>query len=125
MPSPDKEKYRDKRPPLHFPKNSGRMKYRGSDTMNDSLTMLLEKAKNDKALTERIYATRTEKNPVNALCELATTEGFPITAAELLYDGEETCAAMCRSVNGGGVETPDGWDDVYEMFFAALDYMKK
>ena len=93
--------------------------------MNDSLTMLLEKAKNDKALTERIYATRTEKNPVNTLCELATTEGFPITAAELLYDGEETCAAMCRSVNGGGVETPDGWDDVYEMFFAALDYMKK
>lgn len=92
--------------------------------MNDSLTMLLEKAKNDKALAARIYATRGGKNPVNALCALATAEGFPITAAELLYDGEETCAAMCRSVNGGGVETPDGWDDVYEMFFAALDYMQ-
>ena len=34
----------------------------------------------------------------------------------------QSCAAMCRSVNGGGVDTPDGWDDVYEMFFAALDY---
>lgn len=96
----------------------------GSDTMNDSLTMLLEKAKNDNALTERIYATRNGRNPVNALCELATAEGFPITAAELLYDGEETCAAMCRSVNGGVVETPNGWDDVYEMFFAALDYLQ-
>lgn len=93
--------------------------------MNDSLTMLLEKAKNDKALTERIYATGNDRNPVHALCELATDEGFPITAAELLYDGEETCAAMCRSVNGGGVDTPNGWDDVYEMFFAALDYMQK
>lgn len=93
--------------------------------MNDSLTMLLEKAKNDPGLTERIYATRNERNPVNALCELSTAEGFPVTAVEFLYDGEETCAAMCRSVNGGGVDTPNGWDDVYEMFFAALDYMNK
>ena len=93
--------------------------------MNDSLTMLLGKAKNNAELTARIYATRNSANPVNALCALATDEGFPITAAELLYEGEETCAAMCRSVNGGGVDTPDGWDDVYEMFFAALDYMNK
>ena len=93
--------------------------------MNNSLTMLLEKAAKDKALTERIYATRNDRNPVNALCELATAEGFPITAAELLYEGEESCAAMCRSVNGGGVDTPVGWDDSYEMFFAALDYMNK
>ena len=69
--------------------------------MNDSLTFLLEKSKNNKELTERIYATRNGRNPVNALCELSTAEGFPITAAELLYDGEETCAAMCRSVTAG------------------------
>lgn len=93
--------------------------------MNNSLTMLLEKAAKDKALTERIYATRDGRNPVNALCELASAEGVPITAAELLYEGEESCAAMCRSVNGGGVDTPVGWDDSYEMFFAALDYMNK
>ncbi len=93
--------------------------------MNDSLTMLLDKAGNNAELTQRMYVTRNDRNPVNALCELSTAEGFPITAAEFLYDGEETCAAMCRSVNGGGVDTPDGWDDVYEMFFAALDYMKK
>lgn len=91
--------------------------------MNDSLTLLLEKAKNDKLLKERIYATRTDRNPVNALCELSTAEGFPITAAELIDEGETSCAAMLRSVNGGGVEAPDGWDDLYEMFFAALDYM--
>ena len=54
-----------------------------------------------------------------------TAEGFPITAAELIYEGEESCAAMCRSVYGGGVDTPEGWNDSYEMFFAALDYMNK
>ena len=91
--------------------------------MNDSLTLLLEKARNDKLLRERIYATRSGRNPVNALCELSTAEGFPITAAELIDEGETSCAAMLRSVNGGGVEAPDGWDDLYEMFFAALDYM--
>ncbi len=91
--------------------------------MNDSLTLLLEKAKNDKLLKERIYATRADRNPVNALCELSTAEGFPITAAELIDEGETSCAAMLRSVNGGGVEAPDGWDDLYEMFFAALDYI--
>lgn len=46
--------------------------------MNDSLTMLLEKAKNDKQLKDRIFATRSERNPVNALCVLATAEGFPL-----------------------------------------------
>ena len=91
--------------------------------MNDSLTGLLEKAKNDKELRDRIYATRDDRNPVNALCVLSTSEGFPITAAELIYEGEESCAEMLRSVNGGGVEAPDGWDDLYEMFFAALDYI--
>lgn len=91
--------------------------------MNDSLTELLKKAKNDKELRERIYATRNDQNPVNALCVLSTSEGFPITAAELIYEGEESCAEMLRSVNGGGVEAPEGWDDLYEMFFAALDYI--
>ena len=66
--------------------------------MNDSLTLLLEKAKNDKLLKERIYATRADRNPVNALCELSTAEGFPITAAELIDEGETSCAAMLRSV---------------------------
>ena len=92
--------------------------------MNDSLTLLLEKARNDKLLRERICATRRDRNPVNALCELSTAEGFPITAAELIDEGETSCAAMLRSVNGGGVEAPEGWDDLYEMFFAALDYIR-
>ena len=41
--------------------------------MNDSLTGLLEKAKNDKELRDKIYATRNDRNPVNALCVLSTS----------------------------------------------------
>lgn len=88
--------------------------------MNDSLSELLKKAKNNGELKTRIFATRNDINPVDALCKLATSEGFPITSAELIYESEKSCAEMLRSVNGGGVEAPDGWDDLYEMFFAAL-----
>ena len=91
--------------------------------MNDSLSDLLKKAKNNSELKARIYATRNDRNPVDALCKLATAEGFPITSAELIYESEKACAEMLRSVNGGGVEAPEGWDDLYEMFFAALAFI--
>lgn len=88
--------------------------------MNDSLNSLLAMAGKDPELKKRILETRNSPNPVTALCELSTSEGFPVTSSELINTGEEACAAMLRSVNGGGVEAPDDWDDLYEMFFAAL-----
>jgi len=88
--------------------------------MNESLNSLLAAAGKDPELKKRIMMTRNSSNPVSALCELSTAEGFPVTATELINYGEESCAAMLRSVNGGGVEAPDDWDDLYEMFFAAL-----
>ncbi len=91
---------------------------------NDSLNLLLAKAEEDRALRERIFKTREDKNPVSALCELATAEGYPVDAMELINYGEESCAAMLRSVNGGGVEAPDDWDDLYEMFFSAMELLK-
>lgn len=91
--------------------------------MNDAINQLLIQAGKDKALKKRLLATRSDPNPVTALCELATAEGFPLNAMELLNEGESSSAAMLRSVNGGGVEAPEGWDDLYEMFFAALAVM--
>lgn len=88
--------------------------------MNDSLDMLLQKTRNDKDLKKRIFATKNDSDPLKALCDLCTAEGFPVTPMEIINDGENSCAAMLRSVNGGGVDAPDGWDDLYEMFFAAL-----
>lgn len=39
--------------------------------MNDSLSDLLKKAKNNSELKARIYATRNDRNPVDALCKLS------------------------------------------------------
>lgn len=91
---------------------------------DESLNLLLKKAEKDIELRNKIFKTREDKNPVTALCELSASEGLPIDAMELINYGEESCAAMLRSVNGGGVEAPDDWDDLYEMFFSALELLK-
>lgn len=42
---------------------------------------------------------------------------------DLINEGEELYAAMKRSTNGGGENSPmlEGEDDFYEMFFASLE----
>lgn len=62
--------------------------------MNDSLSFLLEKSKNHAELTERIYATRNDRNLVNALCELATAEEFHDSRVTLLEGVREVFQVM-------------------------------
>ena len=38
--------------------------------------------------------------------------------------GEQFCAAMLRSVNGGSVDAPDAWDDCYELLMSELKQMR-
>jgi len=85
------------------------------------LVKLKEQAKNDEKLREELFETRNAKDPVKAFCDKCNELGYShITVYELMTAGEAFCAAMLRSVNGGGVEAPDGWDDFYEMFFEEL-----
>ena len=55
-------------------------------------------------------------------CRLATEFGYPLHAMDLITAGEEDYAAMKRSTNGGGENSPmlDGEDDYYEMFLAEI-----
>lgn len=82
------------------------------------LTQLTERAKKDEKLRRELLATRNAPDKVKAFCDKCTELGYRhITVYELLTAGEAFCAAMLRSVNGGGVEAPDNWNDFYEMFF--------
>ena len=82
------------------------------------LAQLTERAKKDEALKQELLKTRSAPDKVKAFCDKCTALGYRhITVYELLTAGEDFCAAMLRSVNGGGVEAPDDWDDFYEMFF--------
>lgn len=86
------------------------------------LSNLTERAKNDEALKRELILTRSEPDIVKAFCDKCAELGYKhITVYELLTAGEDFCAAMLRSVNGGGVEAPDNWDDFYEMFFDEIE----
>ncbi len=89
--------------------------------MNEQLYRLLQKAEQDFGLRSRIWATKEAKDPALALCELCTAEGFPLTVGGLFAEGEEFFCNLFRSCNGSAVDPLDGWDDPYDMFFAAME----
>lgn len=89
--------------------------------MDPRLALLQSKAFADDHLKAELIATRKEKDPVGAFCAVAEKYGCYISAEELVTLGEESCAAMLRSQNGGGEYNPCGcWDDDYELFFLNL-----
>lgn len=89
------------------------------------LMQLTEWARKDKALRERLLATKNSEDSLKSFCEICNEIGFTnITIYEMSTLGEQFCAAMLRSVNGGGVESPDAWDDCYELLMSELEQMK-
>ncbi len=86
------------------------------------LDQLQHKAWNDEALKRKILATKQEKDPLSAFCRLCQEMGYPIYEMDVICAGEEFHAAMKRSTNGGGENSPkiDGEDDFYELFLAGL-----
>ena len=88
--------------------------------MDEILCRLLEDALHHPELKQQLLQTEHADDPMDAFCQLATQLGYPINIGDLFAMGQEYHDNLMKSVNGGGVETPDGWDDAYEQFFAAL-----
>ena len=93
--------------------------------MIEKLYQLLQKAELDFTLRKRIWAAKDAKDPALALCELCTAEGIPLTVGQLFSEQEEFFCNLFRSCNGSAVDPLDGWDDPFEMFFAALEALDK
>ena len=94
--------------------------------MADIVGMLDElqgKALQDQEVREKLLATRKEKDPVSAFCRVCRELGYELYEMELICAGEEVLAAMKRSTNGGGENSPmlSGEDDFYELFFASIE----
>ncbi len=90
--------------------------------LGETLDELKRKAKKDPALRQMLLATRDEKNPLSAFCSVCRQLGYEVYEMDLIQEAEEAYAAMRRSTNGGGENSPllSGEDDYYEMFFADL-----
>ena len=87
------------------------------------LDELTNKALKDEKLRERLLHTKDEKEPLSAFCAICREEGFEIYEMDIICAGEDFHAAMKRSTNGGGENSPKmGWnDDFYELFLAGLE----
>ena len=91
--------------------------------VSDMLEELLQRARTEEGLRAQLLETRKEENPLTAFCRKCRELGYEMYEMDLINEGEERYAAMKRSTNGGGENSPmlDGEDDYYEMFFASLE----
>ncbi len=91
-------------------------------TTAEKLEELQKTARKEPALREQLLATRKEADPLQAFCKVCQQEGYEVYPMDIVCAGEEFYAAIRRSTNGGGENSPllEGEDDFYEMFFAGL-----
>ena len=87
------------------------------------LDELQNKAVKDDELKTAFLATREEKDPLSSFCQICRNAGYDIYEMELIDAGEEFHAAMKRSTNGGGENSPmlACGDDFYELLLSALE----
>ena len=90
--------------------------------MNETLSKLLEAARKDPVLKEKLLQTRRDKDPMDSFCKLATELGYPITIGELVAMGENFCDDWLISINGGATYPIEYWGDMYELFFSSLNF---
>ena len=90
--------------------------------ITEMLDRLLDMAKHDADLKERLLNTRQSDNPVADFCKIATEVGLPMTVMDIVNQGEEFYAEIKRSTNGGGENSPDldYQNDEYAIFIQRL-----
>ena len=95
--------------------------------VSEILYHLQKKALQEEPLKERFLKTRESQKPLAAFCELCRELGYEIYPMDIIAAGEESYAAMKRSTNGGGENSPllEGEDDFYEDFFAPFTTIRK
>ncbi len=86
------------------------------------LDELQNQALSDPEVRDRFLYTRKAKEPISEFCRVCREMGYEIYEMDLICAGEEFHAAMKRSTNGGGENSPmlAGEDDFYELFLAGI-----
>lgn len=89
----------------------------------EMLDELQNKALRDEELKNRFLKTKEEEDSLGAFCRVCREMGYEIYPMDVIQAGDEFYAAMKRSTNGGGENSPklEGEDDLYELFFASLE----
>ena len=94
--------------------------------IDEALERLRILAESDSILRDRLIETKNSDAPISDFCRTAASAGIPVDMMDLVFAGEEMYAAMRRSTNGGGENSPalKGEEDYYSMFIAGLERLK-
>lgn len=86
------------------------------------LEKLKAQALKDPVLKQKLLDTADKPNSVSEFCRISTEAGIPLNVMDLIAEGESDYAAMKRSTNGGGENSPllETQDDLYSLFIAEL-----
>ena len=90
--------------------------------IDEALERLRILAESDSILRDRLIETKNSDAPISDFCRTAASAGIPVDMMDLVFAGEEISAAMRRSTNGGGENSPllQFEDDTFELFLAEL-----
>ena len=92
-------------------------------TTADILENIRQRALYDKSFRKSLLDSRAAEEPVSVFCRICRENGYMIYDMDIIALGEEEYAAMKRSTNGGGENSPvlEGQDDYYELFMMELE----
>ena len=90
------------------------------------LEILQQKARRDETVRRTLLETRKAADPLAAFCKAGREMGYELYPMDLIVAGEEFYAAMRRSTNGGGENTPslEFEDDYFEILMTELEMMR-
>ena len=92
-------------------------------SIEDTLENIKNKALNDFGFRKRLLGCKDAEEPVSEFCNVARSEGFEVYEMDMIDIGESFHAAMKRSTNGGGENSPmlAYQDDFFELFLKELE----
>ena len=95
--------------------------------LNDILLAMKKRAIANEGDRKKILETKSAEQPIPAFCALAREWGYELYEMDLITAGEDAYAAMRRSTNGGGENSPglSYEDDYYELFIAEIAGIKE
>lgn len=89
----------------------------------DNFVKLKALARQNPELKKQLLDSRNEKNALSIFCRTARQNGCEMYPMDIIEAGEEAYAAMKRSTNGGGENSPmlGTWDNYFESFLDELE----
>lgn len=93
-------------------------------SINTEIIRLTQQAKSDKQLRQELINSAKGEDPMKDFCQVCNKAGFEIYLGELFAYGEDMNDSKLRSVNGGGVNSIEGWNDAFSQLIKEFESMK-